>query len=303
MRALHTSLALFFCVTPTHSFSLLRTNGRQLQAVEPKTGGPTATGGTNTTVATTGGGTDGTTAYVGGQIITDSTSYTGYDQSEVLDGSSADKVDSLRSVDQCYKDGSFSDCSAYVPSCDFTGVFGSGKLCINRLPTSQGKWYVAAMKCIPHWENCDKCMCGIMTNDSCVFEEQDVPNDDQTKVDCSDLGGSVTIEGITFSTPGGSSKKNGKVASTPTGGPDITETVPSMLTSSSEEKAQPSITTIGIILGGVVVGVALIALVTVKIVTRRRNRSSFLEEKNSRDLEVEDDGSDDESKEKRVSQF
>lgn len=67
---------------------------------------------------------------------------------------------------------------------------GRGKLCINRIPfwDNQDLFFVGAMKCIPHWENCDKCMCGIITNDNyssgtrCVFQRHR-PDDDRTHID------------------------------------------------------------------------------------------------------------------------
>ncbi|KAL7532499.1 hypothetical protein ACHAWF_004162 [Thalassiosira exigua] len=44
---------------------------------------------------------------------------------------------------------------------------GPGKLCINRIafpyePKDSTRSYVLAAKCIPKWENCDKCICGIL---------------------------------------------------------------------------------------------------------------------------------------------
>lgn len=66
-----------------------------------------------------------------------------------------DAPDFLRSGDACLKNGSIStsNCPS-PPNCNFNGLFGQAKLCINRLPTPQGdSWYVAAMVCIPIWEN------------------------------------------------------------------------------------------------------------------------------------------------------
>lgn len=102
-------------------------------------------------------GLQGKTAVIDGKVITTITSYSGYTDSEVPAGNrspQADAADFLRNGDQCLKDGTISrsNCGS-VPNCSFTGQFGPAKLCINRLPTTAGGWYVAAMKCVPQWEN------------------------------------------------------------------------------------------------------------------------------------------------------
>ncbi len=93
---------------------------------------------------------------MGGVEIAGSNSrYENYSGSEVpTDQNINDAPDFLRSDDACLKDGSISsgNCPS-LPNCNFKGQFGQAKLCINRLPTPAGKWYVAAMVCIPQWEN------------------------------------------------------------------------------------------------------------------------------------------------------
>ena len=83
---------------------------------------------------------------VGGKEI----SWSNNDASEPGAAVSADPEDFLRSGDKCFKDGSISasNCPS-KPECN-----SDEKACINRLPTSEtGEWYVAAMRCIPKWEN------------------------------------------------------------------------------------------------------------------------------------------------------
>merc|ERR1712228_232372 len=70
------------------------------------------------------------------------------------------------------------------------GRIGKSKLCINRasFPDDDRNWYVVAMKCIPEWENCDKCLCGRMRDQDkkkgyCRFNGQG-NNDDMVDISC-----------------------------------------------------------------------------------------------------------------------
>ena len=81
--------------------------------------------------------------------------YTDYKPQQIpRDWNRGDNPDYYRNGDECYKNGTIkrSNCPA-PPNCNFTGKHGKAKLCINRLPTPGGKWYVAAMGCIPRFEN------------------------------------------------------------------------------------------------------------------------------------------------------
>jgi len=111
-----------------------------------------------------------------------------------------DPEDFLRDVDVCPgSDGTFSleNCPE-MPNCTLIGEgdFGRGKLCINRVPfaNNHSKFYVLAMKCIPHWENCDKCMCGTLKDKKSLNAYCETspykphnPNDDRVDIDCDDL--------------------------------------------------------------------------------------------------------------------
>jgi len=69
--------------------------------------------------------------------------------------------------------------------------WGTPKLCINRVPAPWDNdfFYVAAMKCIPYWENCDKCMCGRGKDPKCYFKghKESQPDDDRVRVKCKKL--------------------------------------------------------------------------------------------------------------------
>ena len=90
------------------------------------------------------------------------------------------------------KDGSFKRSNCPKPPKCFRNKndLGREKLCINRVyaPDSTKQYYVAAMKCVPQWENCDKCMCGYMKESyskSGYFKCDDNPvNDGRVDVDC-----------------------------------------------------------------------------------------------------------------------
>jgi len=76
---------------------------------------------------------------------------------------------------------------------DKKNIWGPSKLCTNRvpLPFDHNIFYMVAMKCIPTWENCDACMCGLMKKiDSfevyCKFDGS-YPDDDRVKIHCNDL--------------------------------------------------------------------------------------------------------------------
>mmetsp|Transcript_41722 Transcript_41722/g.42316 ORF Transcript_41722/g.42316 Transcript_41722/m.42316 type:complete len:169 (+) Transcript_41722:506-1012(+) len=74
------------------------------------------------------------------------------------------------------------------PSCkNVEKEWGKAKLCINRMPHPDDKnfFYVATMKCIPKWENCDKCSCGILENNRCRFKSKGQRvTDDRYSVNC-----------------------------------------------------------------------------------------------------------------------
>mmetsp|Transcript_9150 Transcript_9150/g.13278 ORF Transcript_9150/g.13278 Transcript_9150/m.13278 type:complete len:193 (-) Transcript_9150:233-811(-) len=102
-----------------------------------------------------------------------------YDQDEIPeDTSGGDSPDKLRSHDKCVKNGKYKRSFCLdPPDC------GKGeKLCISRIPKPHDKnsYYVKAMKCIPTWENCDKCICGkLNNNDKCKFENKGEADDDR----------------------------------------------------------------------------------------------------------------------------
>jgi len=147
-------------------------------------------------------------AYVAGTDISGNPAYTDYTAAEIQTlQASADPADFLRSGDKCLSGGTYGSCPS-PPNCNFSGSNGGAKLCINRLPTpDKTGWYVAAMKCIPAAENCDKCMCGIISSDNggdatCNFNG-DTPDDDNVKVNCGQLS-TASINGATISAPNGS---------------------------------------------------------------------------------------------------
>ena len=109
------------------------------------------------------------------------------------DTEAGDSEDFLRKADVCPDyDGTLNlsncpkppDCSSSVNE-----KYGKAKLCINRVPSPyQSIWYVAAMKCIPSWENCKKCICGTMKGSNskgyCIFDADKTPDDDHILLDC-----------------------------------------------------------------------------------------------------------------------
>jgi hypothetical protein len=126
-----------------------------------------------------------------GDVIDNNNSYDNYGQDEVPDDTSMnDSPDRLRAKDLCYKDGSYSlaNCPE-PPDCNFSGEFGPAKLCINRFPSPDREYYVGVMKCIPRWENCDKCVCGHISADNsdggyCLTQGNN-PDDDYLSFSCS----------------------------------------------------------------------------------------------------------------------
>mmetsp|Transcript_19697 Transcript_19697/g.24129 ORF Transcript_19697/g.24129 Transcript_19697/m.24129 type:complete len:445 (+) Transcript_19697:98-1432(+) len=92
-----------------------------------------------------------------------------------------DQEDYLRYTDICpntsTKTYSYDNC-LLINTPDCSGVqdrqpnrrkWGEAKLCINRAPFSKSNetlFYVAAMKCVPVWENCDKCLCGVIDKET-----------------------------------------------------------------------------------------------------------------------------------------
>ncbi len=84
--------------------------------------------------------------------------YTDYSDDEIPkdhSGLEADGPDYFRASDLCFKE-SYSrihcpielDCSHLNDA-----RLGPAKLCLNRAPTEDGRWYVILQKCIPQWEN------------------------------------------------------------------------------------------------------------------------------------------------------
>mmetsp|Transcript_38504 Transcript_38504/g.44869 ORF Transcript_38504/g.44869 Transcript_38504/m.44869 type:complete len:425 (+) Transcript_38504:48-1322(+) len=79
------------------------------------------------------------------------------------------------------------DCSNVQENQPPKGQWGEAKLCINRAPFSDSitsLFYVVSMKCIPKWENCDKCLCGLIDNEGyngkCEFKSTGQnPTDDR----------------------------------------------------------------------------------------------------------------------------
>lgn len=125
--------------------------------------------------------------------------YTGYSRSDIK-SRGGDRRDYFRTNDLCYdsETGTYTreNCDklpdlkcedveqrapdagskAYQPSKRMANIteqekeedeMGPGKLCINRIafpyePKGSTRSYVLAAKCIPKWENCDKCLCGLL---------------------------------------------------------------------------------------------------------------------------------------------
>lgn len=118
------------------------------------------------------------------QTIDNDEWYTYYDSSEVTDTLSkgkADVDDYLRYTDICpnteTKTYSYDNCHLIqTPDCSVVedrqpdrNKWGKAKLCINRAPFTNSNttlFYVSAMKCVPMWENCDKCQCGVIEGES-----------------------------------------------------------------------------------------------------------------------------------------
>eukprot|EP00592_Proboscia_alata_P006509 CAMPEP_0194357336 /NCGR_PEP_ID=MMETSP0174-20130528/4830_1 /TAXON_ID=216777 /ORGANISM="Proboscia alata, Strain PI-D3" /LENGTH=307 /DNA_ID=CAMNT_0039127309 /DNA_START=113 /DNA_END=1036 /DNA_ORIENTATION=+ len=118
--------------------------------------------------------------------------YSEYSDDEVREYKKQDKgdeADELQSHDVCPKNNSYkrSNCPN-PPSCkNVKQEWGKAKLCINRMPHPDNKnfFYVATMKCIPEWENCDKCSCGILDGNRCRFKSNGQRiTDDRYSVNC-----------------------------------------------------------------------------------------------------------------------
>jgi len=245
----------------------------------------------------------GPTADKDGKDMTTSTSYTGYTANEVPAGNKspqADAADYLRNGDQCLKGGTISrsNCGS-VPDCSFTGQFGPAKLCINRLPNSDGVWYVGAMKCIPQWENCDKCMCGLISSEgadsTCKFNGQ-TPDDDSTKVDCSNLS-SATINGVSFNVGASSNQANaastsnsGKTSdkATEREGPDQRSPPAPAQLNTVKQESQTNTRSILFAVLGLISAASLLAFTIVKIVKRRKMKSMSKEAHDGTDQQNND---------------
>merc|ERR1712151_147437 len=133
-----------------------------------------------------------------GKIFNDDEFFSNYDKNEIPSstsgrGENGDREDYLRIDDKCAaSNGSISKSNCRTPPrCNKkSSSLGRQKLCINRAfePGKKNSWYVVAMKCIPEWENCDKCHCGYMKESYaktgyCKFDDSSV-NDDRVDVDC-----------------------------------------------------------------------------------------------------------------------
>ena len=133
----------------------------------------------------------------GGEEINDDKFFSDYDQDEIPSDKKeyGDRIDYLRDGDVCAgPDGSLSrDNCLTPPDCSMSNdEVGEAMLCINRaaVPGDTSKWYVLAMKCIPIWENCDKCFCGYMkrsyAEDGFCRWDDSSANDDRVEYDCDD---------------------------------------------------------------------------------------------------------------------
>jgi len=116
-------------------------------------------------------------------------------------GTPGDGGDRLYDSDVCYSAGTYSRSNCpEPPNCDHDGKNGPAKLCIMRMPRYDGEGYhVLAMKCIPQYGDCERCMCGTTNgNGRC---KQDIDFDDvddsRIKFKCSDVS-FVKIKGYTF---------------------------------------------------------------------------------------------------------
>jgi len=139
----------------------------------------------------------------------DDTWYEDYDRDEVPDNPNkgGDAEDRIRSSDRCYRRGKFDlDFCPKTPNCKKVNDkkwLGKPKLCINRVPIPGDKenFYIAAMKCIPKWENCDKCMCGDNRGGGrnyCKLRDGNTPNDDRVDVDCDGSLKRIKFDGNKF---------------------------------------------------------------------------------------------------------
>jgi len=138
--------------------------------------------------------------------ITNDAWYTDYDANEIpstLESVYADRADSFRKRDLCYNetDGTYrrSNCPKELNCSHLNSTtLGPAKLCINRVPTYNGTWFAIIQKCIPKWENCDKCSCGKMSKDGrfgvCEFVSDCSSDDDRIQVDCTNPS-QVTVMG------------------------------------------------------------------------------------------------------------
>lgn len=133
----------------------------------------------------------------GDLVLEDDRFFGSYDPDEIPDDKeeSGDRIDYLRDGDVCIgNDGSLSrDNCLEPPDCSMSNdLVGEAMLCINRAtqPGSTTDWYVLAMKCIPVWENCDKCFCGYMkrsyAEDGFCRWDDSSANDDRVEYDCDD---------------------------------------------------------------------------------------------------------------------
>eukprot|EP00591_Stephanopyxis_turris_P006781 CAMPEP_0195517178 /NCGR_PEP_ID=MMETSP0794_2-20130614/10225_1 /TAXON_ID=515487 /ORGANISM="Stephanopyxis turris, Strain CCMP 815" /LENGTH=240 /DNA_ID=CAMNT_0040645947 /DNA_START=165 /DNA_END=887 /DNA_ORIENTATION=+ len=113
-----------------------------------------------------------------GQVRINSNEWTDYDDNEIGRGR-GDAADKLRSWDACLKNGDYNRNNCLKPP----NCGGGEKLCINRAQRSNNdkKSYVKVMKCIPGWENCDKCLCGRIKSTKCDWKGGS-PDDDRWKI-------------------------------------------------------------------------------------------------------------------------
>jgi len=141
--------------------------------------------------------------FVAGKRISGQGWYNNYKPAQIPRNKNVgDGRDYFRAADKCFKHGSSGPLHRKYcpkpPNCNFSGKFGKAKLCINRLPLpDHSGWYVAAVGCIPYWENCDKCMCGDMKNGHCKLNLKSSPDDDDVRVDCNNLH-KVSMSGVTY---------------------------------------------------------------------------------------------------------
>lgn len=122
------------------------------------------------------------------------------DADEKYVGTNGDGEDWLRGTDVCYSHGTFSrsNCPS-PPNCDFGGSNGPAKLCIMRMPRYDGGgFHVLAMKCIPRYGDCERCLCGTTDgNGICHPIGFDDVDDSRVNFRCTDLR-RVTIKGHTW---------------------------------------------------------------------------------------------------------